>query len=200
MSNEFPGSGDVAVAEPPVFEDNEETSSRRPAILLVALLGVVLIAAAAYFLFFSGSSEPEPQAQAPAAPVEEAPAEAAPAPEAVEPPVFNGAVGTDPFKPLIQEQEPAAAESTTGDAAAPGTTATGEAATATASLTVLQVADDGTSVSVSVDGQTFNGLTVGSPFGEFYKVYGIFAPACAGFLYGDQAVGGCEGDTITVSR
>jgi hypothetical protein len=181
----------------PVEESTD--GNRRAKLLVIAAGGLAVLLAAFYFLFVAGG-DPAP---VPAAAPKPNPAEQPAAPPAAEqpaaPPVFNGDAGTDPFDPLVTKPAPSTEGSQgsgTGDGTATGTTGSGTSQV----LAVTAVSPDNTTVSVTVDGQAYAGLTVGQTFASFYKVYGIFGGTCAGFLYGDSSLGGCVGDTVTVTR
>jgi hypothetical protein len=185
------------VISEPILE--EPPSDNKRAKLLVIGAGVLaVLAAAAYFLFFAGG-EAEPTPAAAPKPAAAPPAAEAPAAPVV-PPVFNGTAGTDPFKPLVTEPEPAPEAAAGTATSGTGDTTTGTTSGTSQQLAVVSVTDDNTRVSVSVDGTAYPDLAVGQTFATFYKVYGIFGGTCAGFLYGDQSLGGCVGDTVTVTR
>jgi flagellar basal body-associated protein FliL len=212
--NTLPPSGGVGLAEPPAVEAAEEASSggnRR--VLLFVVAGLLLVGGvAAWLLLFSGGgAEDESVALPVKKPAADAPADpaAAPAPEAVPapPPTFNSTTGRDPFTPLVKTAEQAAAEAAKAAeaqaASASGSTAVdanGQPVGSGTTLSVVQVEDTGAWVTVTVDGVAFNTLPAGAPFGEFFQVYSIFAPTCAGFLYGDENVVVCEGKSVTLTK
>lgn len=189
------------ITEPtaPDLPVDEPTDGNRRAKLLVVAAGALAVLLAAFYFLFVAGGDPEPVPAAAPKPntAEQPPPPAAEPPAA--PPVFNGDAGTDPFDPLVTKPAPAT-EGSQGTGTTDGTT-TGTTGTGTSQqLAVTAVAPDNTTVSVTVDGQAYAGLTVGQTFANFYKVYGIFGGTCAGFLYGDQSIGGCVGDTVTVTR
>lgn len=198
----FPlGAGGVGVAEPePAAEETPAGGSRGVVLAVLGLAVAVVIGLAAYFLLFSGGSEEvaagpvppaAPSASAPAASA--APSASAPA---VVPPTFDENVGTDPFKPQVVAPAPAPS----GAAAGTGGSTTGTTGGTTVTLQLLSVADDSSVLDAKVDGKPYSGLAVGSSFATYFKVYGIFDGRCAGFLFGDQTVALCEGDTTNLSR
>ncbi len=212
--NTLPPSGGVGLAEPEAVEaPAEDSSGGNRKVLLFLVAGLLLVGAlAAWFLVFSGgSAEDESLAlpvKKPAAPAPADPA-APPAPEAVPapPPTFNSATGRDPFTPLVKTAEEAAAEAAKAAEAKAASTsgstavdANGQPVGSGTTLAVVQVEDSGAWVTATVDGVAFNTLPAGAPFGQFFQVYSIFAPTCAGFLYGDENVVVCEGKSVTLSQ
>jgi hypothetical protein len=211
--NTLPPSGGVGLAEPVSVEAPEEaTSGGNRKVLLFLVAGLLLVGGvAAWFLLFSGGAEDESVALPVKKPAAGAPADPAapPAPEAVPapPPTFNSATGRDPFTPLVKTAEEAAAEAAKAAeakaAASAGSTAVdanGQPVGASTTLAVVQVEDSGAWVTATVDGVAFNTLPAGAPFGQFFQVYSIFAPTCAGFLYGDENVVVCEGKSVTLTK
>lgn len=197
-TNPFGTPGGVGVAEPePAVEEAAPAAPRRTLFVVLGLAFALVVVGAAFFLLFSGGSEevatgPVTQGKPSAAPSgQPAPPVSAPA---VVPPTFSDNVGTDPFEPAVAAPPPAPA-----DSPAPSSGASAPAGT-TVVLGLTQVADNLTSVNVTVDGVAVNGLTVGKSFASSFKVYAIFNATCAGFLYGDESVALCEGDTATLTK
>jgi hypothetical protein len=178
--------------------DEPTSGNRRAKLLVVAAGALTVLLAAFYFLFVAGGDPaPVPAAAPKPNPAEQVPPPAAEVPAA--PPVFTGDAGTDPFDPLVTKPAPTT-EGSQGTGTTDGGATTGTTGGTGQQLAVTAVSPDNTTVSVTVDGQAYNGLTVGQDFATFYKVYGIFGGTCAGFLYGDSSIGGCVGDTVTVTR
>jgi hypothetical protein len=197
----FPLGGGVGVAEPePTVEETPAGGSRGVLLAVLGLAVAVVIGLAAYFLLFSGGSEEvasgpvtSPAPSASTAP-STAPSASAPAPAAV-PPTFDENVGTDPFKAQVVAPAPEPSGAAAGTAASTGTTSG-----TVVQLQLLSVADDSSVLDAQVDGTPYKGLAVGSSFATYFKVYGIFDGRCAGFLFGDQTVALCEGDTANLSK
>jgi hypothetical protein len=197
----------TGLLEPPAPElEAEESSSgtdRKRLLLVVGgAVGVVVVGLLAWLLLAGGGETPEDGlvAAAPQAPAA-APEEPAAAPEDEQvPESFDGELGRDPFTPIY---EPEAAAAGTGEVAPEAGTSGGGAVTDPAaagtpvSVTVIEVAGDG--ATVSVDGESFDATTDGSTFAEVFRLYSTFDERCAGLLYGDQSVVLCEGDTRTLS-
>jgi len=212
--NTLPPQGGVGLAEPDALEAPTEASSGgNRKVLLFLVVGLLLVGGvAAWFLLFSGGSAEEESLALPVKkPAADAPVDPAapPAPDAVPapPPTFNSATGRDPFTPLVKTAEEAAAEAAKAAeakaAASTGSTAVdanGQPVGAGTTLGVVQVEDSGAWVTATVDGAVFNTLPTGAPFGQFFQVYAIFAPSCAGFLYGDENVVVCEGKSVTLTK
>ncbi|MEO6593279.1 MAG: hypothetical protein ABIP94_00840 [Planctomycetota bacterium] len=170
---------------------------------------VVVLAVVGYFLFFAGGADPDPavppaKVVAPVAPAPADPAEDT-APTTVR--LNQKNFGRDPFEARIVAAAPVTTttSTTTGTTTDPatgtttnpatGTTtdpATGSAsgvtaplATASHSFRVVEVAPDNSSVSVKVDGKSYNNLHAGEVFATYFKVVLISGTTNA-FQYGEE--------------
>jgi hypothetical protein len=59
------------------------------------------------------------------------------------------------------------------------------------------ISKKGDSVTLKLDGKTYS-VDGSEAFAKSYRLYDIFNDSWAGFLYGDQNVVVCEGDSVTV--
>ncbi len=109
----------------------------------------------------------------------------------------------DPFAPLVPKRQPAADATPApgqggGDpTASPTAPAPSPAPTAGATLSALSVSPEGDSVQLKLNGKRYT-VDEGETFAKSYRLYDIFNDSCAGFLYGDQNVVVCEGDSVTL--
>jgi len=203
----FGGATATAVTEPPAEADEATTSGRGKLFALLGVAGALALGLAAYFLLFAGgepeeTAAPRPRASSPAgASTQPSAKPSAPAVKPSIPPTSTARVGRDPFEAAVEVPQPESSTGTTSGSTDPfgtGTTTTTGGTKVVVSL--LDVLDDSSSLTVSVDGKVYNGVKVGTAFATYFKTYGIFDGRCAGFLFGDQTVALCEKDTATLTR
>lgn len=99
----------------------------------------------------------------------------------------------DPFAVLVVEPPPArpAKQAASDDSASSGGSTSG------ATVSALSISAGGDSVKLKIDGKKYS-VDEGETFATSYRLYDIFNDTCAGFLYGDQNLVVCEGDSVTV--
>ena len=199
----IPFQGQTAVLDRPPVEPEEGTGQKNRTLLLVlgGVAAALVLGLVAYFLLFSGSQEaaaPAPAAPAPAAPA--APA-APPAEEATDtvPPLSTKSFGRDPFKALITE--PAAPTGGTTDPTGGTTDPTGGTTDPTGgtphTFQEVDVAGNNLSVTVKVDGKTYQDLAAGEVFATYFKVVVINGDNTK-FSYGDAVFNPKDNKILTV--
>ncbi len=99
----------------------------------------------------------------------------------------------DPFAVLVPEPPPP--EPPKKSAGSDGGSSSSSSSTA-ATLSALTIKSPA-AVTVKVDGKKYS-VDEGETFASSYRLYDIFNDSCAGFLYGDQNVVVCEGDSVKV--
>lgn len=143
--------------------------------------------------------------------------EAAPSTAPSTAPARTDVTSRDPFAPLYDKEQAAAADS----APAAASVAAGAAAAQTAdsagsspmtaaapvvttptpasggTISKLKISALGNSVTLRLDGKKYT-VAEGETFATSYRLYDIFNAECAGFLYGDQNAVVCEGDSTVI--
>lgn len=99
----------------------------------------------------------------------------------------------DPFEPLVAKPAPVVVKPKAPAAPTSSTPTTASGAT----ISALAISPLGDSAALKLDGKKYE-VDEGESFAKSYRLYDIFNDNCAGFLYGDQNVVVCEGDTVTV--
>jgi type II secretory pathway pseudopilin PulG len=187
----------------PGIDSGEGTSSRNRTFLVVALAIVAGLVLGGVMLFVMQPgddvvAQDPAQAAAEAAAVAEAQAQEAEVAEQAAGEVTTTTkvkiTSRDPFTPLVPAPAPAPAPKAPPSAAAPATTSS---STSGATISALSISKKGDSATLKLDGKKYS-VEEGEAFAKSYRLYDIFNDNCAGFLYGDQNVVVCEGDSVTV--
>ena len=190
---------------PGIDSGEEGSSSRNRTFLVVALAIVAGLVLGGVMLFVmqpgddAGAEDPV-QAAAQAAAVAEAQAQEAEVAEQAAGEVTTTTkvkiTSRDPFAPLVPPPAPAPAPKAKAPTKAPppATSSTGGSG---ATISALSISKKGDSATLKLDGKKYS-VDEGEAFAKSYRLYDIFNDNCAGFLYGDQNVVVCEGDSVTV--
>jgi type II secretory pathway pseudopilin PulG len=189
----------------PGFDSGQEgSSSRNRTFLVVALAIVAGLVLGGVMLFVMQTddeavAEDSAQASAQAAAVAEAQAqEAEVAAEAAGEVVTTTKVkitSRDPFALLVPKPAPAPVPKAVAPVQPSDPSAISSPTGAT--ISALSISKKGNSATLKLDGKKYS-VDEGEAFAKSYRLYDIFNDNCAGFLYGDQNVVVCEGDSVTV--
>jgi hypothetical protein len=174
----------------------EENPRQQRLVLLLAVAAAGIVAAlVGYFvvlpMFGSGGTTTAAAPQSSVTP--SASASASPSPAATKLQSYGGAIGRDPFAPLLTGATSSGGASATGTGGT-GTGATATAATPPSTFQVVEVDNSGSTPAVMARvGTAIHIATRGETIASVVKVVSLKGQ-CGVFLYGDESFRLCAGD------